>query len=475
MIARTPAGVSAVVVITRDLARRFRAVAATCAAGRRRGPAPPVVARASGDTVTLTARFDGVTLGVTTPAPPGPAGVLVAPMAVLEAVEGAGAGPVELRVSGGHSGEARWVDAGTPRSLPFEAPSPGRPDDPPPDPAEWHPVPPRLLAALHECGRTAARDPGRYALHRVQVRGGAGAVVGTDGRTALVAGGFEFPFGEDLLVPAVPAFGCRELAGTAAVHVGRAGGHLAVRAGPWTVWLPADAGGRYPDLDGVVPRAGAGAVAGLDAADAAAVLAALPGLPGADGEGRPVTLDLDGGVAVRARGPDGVAELRLSRSPAAGPPARVAVDRAALRRALRLGCHTVRTAGGGRPVAFEGAGLTLVTVALDPDAAVAPDPAARVTHTDPAAHGPVHPRPERRTTMPPPDTTGVPGPGRADPPPAEAPDPLAEAEALRAALAEAAARAGRLVAALKHRRREQKALTQAWSSLRALNLTPDRP
>lgn len=35
-------------------------------------------------------------------------------------------------------------------------------------------------------------------------------------------------------------------------------------------------------------------------------------------------------------------------------------------------------------------------------------------------------------------------------------------------------RAGRLVVALKHRRCEQKALTQAWSSLKALNLTPDR-
>ncbi len=77
--------------------------------------------------------------------------------------------------------------------------------------------------------------------------------------------------------------------------------------------------------------------------------------------------------------------------------------------------------------------------------------------------------------MKPPDTTGAPDAGRDGPPPADAPDPLAEAEALRAALADAGLKAGRLVAALKHRRREQKALTQAWSSLKALNLTPDRP
>ena len=61
----------------------------------------------------------------------------------------------------------------------------------------------------------------------------------------------------------------------------------------------------------------------------------------------------------------------------------------------------------------------------------------------------------------------------ADPPPPPLTgtfDPLAEAEALRALFAEGAARATRLVAALRHRKREQKALTQAWSSLKSLNL-----
>ena len=57
------------------------------------------------------------------------------------------------------------------------------------------------------------------------------------------------------------------------------------------------------------------------------------------------------------------------------------------------------------------------------------------------------------------------------PPPANGTfDPLTEAEALRALFAEGAARATRLVAALRHRKREQKALTQAWSSLKSLNL-----
>ena len=51
-------------------------------------------------------------------------------------------------------------------------------------------------------------------------------------------------------------------------------------------------------------------------------------------------------------------------------------------------------------------------------------------------------------------------------------DPLLLAEELRAALGDALAAASRLVAALKHQKKEKKALTQVWSSLKALNLGP---
>ena len=50
------------------------------------------------------------------------------------------------------------------------------------------------------------------------------------------------------------------------------------------------------------------------------------------------------------------------------------------------------------------------------------------------------------------------------------PDPLAEAEALRAALAEVGHRAARLVAALKARKKEHRALSSVWTSLKSLGL-----
>ena len=105
---------------------------------------------------------------------------------------------------------------------------------------------PEFLAALHECGRTAAREATRFALDRVQVRGRAGQVVGTDGRQALLWGGFRLPFADDVLVPAVPVFGAPELAGQPDVRVGRTASHLVVAAGPWAVWLPADTGRPVP-------------------------------------------------------------------------------------------------------------------------------------------------------------------------------------------------------------------------------------
>ncbi len=459
------------IVISRGLARSVRALARKCVSGRPRGPAPPVVFESRAGTLTACVRTADAVLVHAAPTRGGD-GVLVVPLAVLDAVEGAGDDPVELAAAGALRGEARWADRGSPRTHPFEAVLPEKRHRPPDPPGEWHAAPPGLLAALDECGRTTAREPGRFALHRVQLKGSAGQVVGTDGRTALVWDGLALPFAPDLLVPAVPAFGCRELTREAGVRVGRTPTELVVAAGPWRVHLPVDADGRFPDLAGVLPQA-AGTVAGIDDRDAAELMAALPGLPGADAEHHPVTLDLAGGVVVRARdGASGeVREIRLDRSPTTGPPVRIATNRRVLARALALGCVTVRVVSPDRPVAFEGRNKTLVVAALDPDLAVAPETEAAATP---------HPRlPARRTDVrhdtnvhpPAPHAPPAP-PAPPDPPAADPPDLLTAAEELRAAVADTLTKAGRLVAAVKAGRRHQKVLSQVWSNLKALNLGP---
>ncbi|HEX4607095.1 MAG TPA: hypothetical protein VH092_02735 [Urbifossiella sp.] len=231
---------------------------------------------------------------------------------------------------------------------------------------------------------------------------------------------------------------------------------LEARAGTLTVWvhLPVDTGGKFPDVAGIVPRDPPTA-ARIDPRDAAELRAALAGLPGADADHAPVTLDLTDGVVVRGRDEDtgSTRQVRLGRSAATGPPARAGVNRQALARALGLGCTTIRIVPG-RPVVFEGVDKTLVVAALEPTPADSP--------TRPDA-------PHRRTAVRH-ESNGH--PPAAEPPAADPLDPLAAAEEFRTAALDLAAKAARLVAALKAREREQKALTQAWSSLKALNLGP---
>ena len=70
-----------------------------------------------------------------------------------------------------------------------------------------------------------------------------------------------------------------------------------------------------------------------------------------------------------------------------------------------------------------------------------------------------------------PQANGHSGPthGPADPPTESPADLIGEAEALRAVLQDAAGRVARLLAALKHQRRQSRAVQQAMDSLRQLS------
>jgi hypothetical protein len=444
-------------LFTRAVARDFRALFGRCVAGRPRGPATPVVIQMRGDVRTLAATTtDGVTLSHTSPAPEEGDHLLVLPASILAEVEGGTDEEVTLDRPSKLRGVARWHDGVKPRTLPVELILPGKQHELPALPA-LAPVPASLLSALHECGRTAARESGRYALSKVQLQGKDNRVVGTDGKVALLWKGFAFPFADDVFVPALPMFGAKPLARVTDVRIGRTPTHLVVAAGPWAAWLPTDTKAKYPDVAAVVPRRAPTTVE-IDESDAAALLPVLPGLPGADHELRPITLDADGGVRVRAwaSGGDGAREVALARSATTGPPVEVVLDRRVLARALALGCRTLRLTPN-KPVVAEGGDLTLVAAQLDPALAAPPRPATDSPQTTP----------ERTGAMKTHETNGA--SGRHDPP-AEPTDPLAAAEDLRGALSEALARAARLVAALKGSRKEKKALATVFAGLKQLNL-----
>ncbi len=452
------------ITFPRRLARRFRAACAKCTSGRPRGPAPCVVIRQTSGHVTLAATFPEVTLELAcATSARGRAEVLIVPMTALEAVAANSVEPVEFDADENLNGIARWAGDGAPGSVPVTFVLPGKQHDPLPRP-ETKPVAIRLLVALHEAGRTSSREDGRFALSRVQVLGAKGRIIATDGKIAVLFDGFTFPFTEDALVPAVPLFGSPEVRDETDVRVGRTASHLVVSAGDWTVWLAVAPTGKFPDVGAVVPRHAPTTVA-LDRGDAAGLLPQLPGLPGQGHDLRPVTLDADGVLAIRARDDTGtVKEVLLARSPVAGPAARVALDRRALVRVLALGCTALRISPD-KSLVGEGDGITVLAALLDPELAVAPEPRA----PGPDANVPI-PNTKRNTTVKPHETNGSAPGGRHDPPANDAPDPLVAAEELRAALADAATKAARLVAALKASKKEQKVLANVLTNLKQLNL-----
>lgn len=440
------------IAITRRAARRFRAACSKCVSGRPRGPAPPVVIRRAGESITLAATFPEVTLELSLPASAGTEDeVLVVPMAALEAVEGNTDERAEFEIAEKLTGTIRWVVSGSARSVPVTSLLPGKQHDPLPHP-EMKPVAARLLSALHEAARTASRENGRYALSRVQVRGSAGKVIATDGKVAVLFSGLKLPFPDDLLVPAVPLFGCPELRDEPDVRVGHTPQHLVVSTGNWTAWLPLATSGKFPDVAGVVPIRAPTSVR-LDPVDVAALVPKLPDLPGVEDEHRPVTLDVDGTFTAQA----GAEILRLPRSMVTGPQQRVALDRRHLSRLLNLGCTHLRLTPG-KALVGEGDGVIVLVAPLDPAA-------------DVPLNSPTNPEPERSNAMRPHEANGHGPANRHDPP--EMLDPLAAAEDLRAALADAAAKAARLVVALKQSKKEKKALASVYAGLKQLNL--DQP
>jgi hypothetical protein len=233
------------------------------------------------------------------------------------------------------------------------------------------------------------------------------------------------------------------------------------------VWLRINRQGRFPDVTGAVPKAVTARVTFADA-DADRLRDDLPRMPGIDDDVSPVTLDLHADrVTVRTRDDDTqrTAEVRLRDSTGTGPPMRLVVNRRHFGRALAVGCRELAISAPGKPFVFRGPDRTYLTVALDPADAVPPaGPADRSVL-------PRSPDPDRRMSMPARDASPVEPNGHADPPPppADGFDPLAEAEALKAALTEAAGRAARLVAALKAHRRERRNLQKLASQYLSLH------
>ena len=198
-----------------------------------------------------------------------------------------------------------------------------------------------LIAAFET---TDQRVPGRYALNCIQLQGSKASLAATDGRQLLIQTGLHWPFEEDLLLANYrKLFACGDFP-EGPIELCRTERQLVFRVGNWEFFLPIEEAQRYPRVEDVVP-APEEAVANLELSpgDAKYLQEVLPHLPFdvLDHE-RPVTIELNGKIGVRARSmktPAGV-EVILRNSQRSGVDLLCAMQRRYLQRALDLGLQT---------------------------------------------------------------------------------------------------------------------------------------
>jgi hypothetical protein len=336
-----------------------------------------------------------------------------------------------------------------------------------------------LLDALAEAVRVTSIDNTRYDLRNLQLRAGSTEIAATDGRQLLLRRTERPVWDHDVLIRRSALFAGKALPRDQPLRIGKTDSHVVLRLDAVTIWLTIQSGARFPRLDGVLPADPEPvSCLQLDPEDAAFLAQALDRLPGGDAVNAPVTVDLNGRAAVRARGEEEQpTELILARSGYTGAPVRLSTNREYLGRALALGLGAIRIAGADQPLVARDGRRTFAWQPLNRESAIEPTEDAVLiesgrpptSRTDPMTPRTAMPDRVHRNGHPienpsPSDGTSSPGtsPGLVD--------LIREVEALHATLAQARSQAAKLIAGLRSQRKRNRQLNETIRSLRQLGL-----
>jgi hypothetical protein len=334
---------------------------------------------------------------------------------------------------------------------------------------------PELLVALSEAARTCDHSSTRYALSCIQLRGESGEVVATDSHQLLVEGGFSFPWDDNVLIPGGKLFTHREFRIDEDVGIGRAEDVVVLKAGSWTAWMSIEKERRFPEIDQVIPNInGAIASVSIPKNDGDFLARAVQQLPANDEQHSPVTVDLNGSIAVRAR-TDGAkipTELVLTRSSRTGDPVRFCTNRKLLARAMQLGFDGLHVFGPDSPVLCVQGDRKYVWMLLGKDgviqpskqsirieSAATPEPTTKTSAITTSTRNPTSMKPTN--------------PGRSIEPangtqPDNSPTLIDRAESLRESLQTALADTRNLITTLKQQQKTSRSVQSALKSLRQL-------
>lgn len=463
------------VTITRLLARTLRTVFRR--AGIKPGPTAGLLFQMVGEDLVIQACSNVAAVQYKVPAID-QTQRFVAPLEILESVEGRTTDPVTLTHQPDGRVRIEWTDRGIPQMLMHN--EPGKDEAFLEPPTELTSCPAGFLQSLHDAAVCADRDTVRYALDHLQLRGAAGQIVATDGQHILRQGGFSFPWDSDLLVPALGVFGCKELAQDEPLSIGKADEWIVLRLEPWTLWLRINKDGRFPKVDDLLrPVSSASTRLTLSPADGEFLLSSLPGLPTDDQFHDPITIELNDRVTIRARG-EGQSrptELVLTGSSYTGDAVAINTNRKFVARALKLGFAEICFYGPDSPAQCDDGRRQYLWALLDgKDAIKASQDAVRIESPGPDQTSQTVPfkRP-RKASMPNKE------PEPSEQPTAEKPkrrrsqaanqttgSPIDQAIALRTALGTAANQANELIRSLKRQRRQTKLVASTLASLKEL-------
>jgi hypothetical protein len=468
--------------IPRSLARQLRVVLRKSVFHKAsRAVPPPVIFRAGSTGLQIQAICPEVAVQYHQPGHL-PEGTLVVPAEALAACEGRSQDLVtlELDVANGKV-QVSWSDDVVPQTRSYDAVTP---EDVPAFPGETVdllPQPVELLQALAQAAATASQERIRYALDAIQLHGRLGQVIATDGRQLLIRSGFSLGWEDDVLIPALPVFGWRDLEEEGDIKLGRTKDWVFVHVGPWTLALSIQKDVRFPAVhDLVQPVERAVATWHLAPADAQFLVQTLPRLPGSHEEAAPITIEGNGTLAVRAKGEgqERVTEVLLARSRVTGRTLSYATNRRYLLRALKQGFTEMHVFSPDAPVQCRQDRGIYLWQGLSPESILpASESALRIpSDQEPSA---IHPS-ERRHVLVSRNSrhkngSAMAAPGSA----AKAPlghghiGPLAEAESLQSLLRDVFKRACQLVSTLKRQRRQAQMVQSTLRSLRQLQHVGD--
>ena len=295
----TPQEKTALITFSRRLARRVRTVFRRALRPSPRGASPSVAIVATPRLLRFAARNEHIAISYEEGGRFSPAELAV-PLSFFADCEGSPPDMVELVATESDALIASWNEEGIEQTLAVEKCS--LPAELPPLPPTMTTNPTRLLAALRDASDTTDSSSTRYALGCIQIRGKRGEIVATDGQQLIVQRGFDFPFEDDVLIGHHHVFHASELLAANQVAVGLHEGWFTLRAGNWTVQIKVETEGRFPRVDDVIPPIQRSvASCRLSPNDSNRLVRSLPLLPCNDEQDAPITIDLNGHFAVRAK------------------------------------------------------------------------------------------------------------------------------------------------------------------------------